>query len=147
MHVGPCIVLNAHFVGTTKFGRVRGVVNRNLFPEFREVWSVGPVIPCGYMHQSFTDTLKSGFSTTSPCFPVLMFFLFTALPVDQVRAFCTTYKCPTSRGGSLRQHGLLVSFLAIRTFRTLLLMALSLMSISNGTILLYIYVLICNRVQ
>jgi len=31
------------------------------------------------------------------------------------------YKCPTSRGGSMRQHGLLVSFLAIRMFRTLLL--------------------------
>jgi len=55
------------------------------------------------------------------------------------------YKCPTSRGGSLRQHGLLVSFLAIRTFRTLLLMTLSLMTVSNGrptpTILLYAYVI------
>ena len=47
------------------------------------------MIPCGDMHQSFTDTLKNGFSTTSPCLPIVsMFFLFTALPVDQVQAFC-----------------------------------------------------------
>jgi len=50
------------------------------------------------------------------------------------------YKCPTSRGGSLRQQGFLVSVLAIRTFRTLLLMALRLMSISVGIILLSFYV-------
>jgi len=81
------------------------------------------VIPCGDMHQSFTDTLEKWFFDNFPMFPiVLMVFLFTALPVDQVQAFCTSlYKCPTSHGGSMRQHGLLVSFLAIRMLRTLLL--------------------------
>jgi len=131
---------------TTKFGRVGGVVNRNLFPEFREVLSGGRVIPCGYMHQSFTDTLKSGFSTTSPCLPNSHSFNVLSIHcITSGSGASFLYKCPTSRGGSLRQHGLLDSFLAIRTFRPLLLMALSLMSISNGTTLLY--VLICNRVQ
>ena len=41
----------------TKFGSVMGLANRNLFPEFREIWSWGPVIPCGDMHQSFTDAI------------------------------------------------------------------------------------------
>jgi len=36
----------------TKFGSVRGLANRNLFPEFRG----GLMISCGDMHQSFTDT-------------------------------------------------------------------------------------------
>ena len=54
-----------------------GLANRNLFPEFRELWSRGPVIPCGDMHQFFTDTLvKWFFSTTFLCLPiVLVFFL------------------------------------------------------------------------
>jgi len=34
----------AHFCrSATKFGRIRGLANRNLFPEFRELWSGGPV--------------------------------------------------------------------------------------------------------
>jgi len=41
----------------TKCGHVRCVANRNLFPEFRELWSGSPVTPCGDMHQSFIDTL------------------------------------------------------------------------------------------
>jgi len=41
----------------TKFGNFGGLANRNLFLEFREVLSCGPVIPCGDMHQSFTGTL------------------------------------------------------------------------------------------
>jgi len=40
-----------------KFGSVRGLANRNLFPEFRELWSECPAMPCGDMHQSFTDAL------------------------------------------------------------------------------------------
>ena len=38
---------------------VRGLANRNLFLKFRELWSGGPAIPCGDMHQSFTDALAS----------------------------------------------------------------------------------------
>ena len=93
----------------TKFGNAGGLANQNLFPEFRELWSGCPVIPCGDMHQFFTDTLYSGFSTTSPlCLPIFSgFFLFTALPE---RGLCTSfhYKCPASRGDSLWQQGLLV---------------------------------------
>jgi len=62
--------------------------NRNLFLEFRELWSGGPVILCSDMHQSFTGTL--GLLTTLVCLSiVLVFFLFTALPQDYVQAFCT----------------------------------------------------------
>ena len=36
------------------------------------------------MHQSFTDTLEKWFFDNFPMFPiVIVFFLFTALPVDQ----------------------------------------------------------------
>jgi len=37
-----------------KFGSVRGLANWHSFPEFCELWSGGPAIPCGDMHQSFT---------------------------------------------------------------------------------------------
>jgi len=37
------------------------LANRNLFPEFRELWSVGPVIPCGDMHQPFSDAVVKCF--------------------------------------------------------------------------------------
>jgi len=40
-----------------KFGSVRGLANRHLFPEFGELRSWVPAIPCGDMHQFFTDTL------------------------------------------------------------------------------------------
>ena len=39
----------------TKFGSVKGLAIRHLFPEFGELWSGVPAIPCGDMHQSFTD--------------------------------------------------------------------------------------------
>jgi len=45
----------------TKIGRVVGLANRHLFPEFGELWTGGPAIPCGDMHQSFTDALVSSF--------------------------------------------------------------------------------------
>ena len=49
------------------------------------------MISCSDMHQSFTDTLEKWFFDNFPMFPiVLMVFLFTALPVDQVQAFCTS---------------------------------------------------------
>jgi len=31
----------------------RGLANWHLFPEFRDLWSGGPVMPCGDMHLSF----------------------------------------------------------------------------------------------
>jgi len=93
---------------TMKFGSVRGLSSRYLLPEFHELWSGGPMIPCDNMHQSFTDTLVKWFLTTSPCLSiVLVFFLFTALPEDQVQAFCTS----ASRDSSLRQHSFLVCVL------------------------------------
>jgi len=46
----------------TKFSMVRGLANRHLFPEFRELWSGGPAIPCGDLHHSFTDALVIIFS-------------------------------------------------------------------------------------
>ena len=74
----------AHFCRSTmKFGSVRGLSSRYLLPEFNELWSGGPMIPCGNMHPSFTDTLVKWFLTTSPCLSiVLVLFLFTALPED-----------------------------------------------------------------
>jgi len=42
---------------TAKFGSVMGLANGHLFPEFRELWSGGPAMPCGDMHQSFIDAL------------------------------------------------------------------------------------------
>jgi len=41
----------------TKFGSVRGLTIRHLFPEFAELWSVSRTIPCGDVHPSFTDAL------------------------------------------------------------------------------------------
>jgi len=40
-----------------KFGMVRGLDNRHLLPEFREIWSGGLAIPYGDMHHFFTDAL------------------------------------------------------------------------------------------
>jgi len=33
----------------------RGLPNRKLYSEFRELWSGGPLVPCSDMHQSFID--------------------------------------------------------------------------------------------
>jgi len=67
----------------TKFGIVSGMANRNLFPEFRELYSEGPVIPCGDMRQSSTDALVKRFFDNFPCLPIVLdLFLFTALPED-----------------------------------------------------------------
>ena len=51
-----------------KFGNVGVLANRNVFPEFRELWSGGPVIPCSDMHQSFTDALVKWFFDNFPTF-------------------------------------------------------------------------------
>ena len=43
----------------------------------------GPVIPCGDMHQSFTDALVKWFFDNFPWLPIVLdWFLFTALPKD-----------------------------------------------------------------
>ena len=38
-----------------EFGMVRGLANGHVFPEFGELWTAGRAIPCGDLHQSFTD--------------------------------------------------------------------------------------------
>ena len=62
------------------------------------------MIPCGDMHQSFTDTLvKWIFSTTSPCLPIVLvlccfyslrcpriIYLFRNLQVQNAQASCTS---------------------------------------------------------
>jgi len=87
-----------------------GLVNRNLFTEFRELWSGGPVIACGDMHQSFTDTLVKWLFDNFPIFADSFSVLSIHCVTRGLHASCFLYKCPASRGGSLRQHGLLVTF-------------------------------------
>ena len=56
----------------TKFGNVGGLANRNLFPEFGEVWSEGPVIPYGNIHQLlYTLVHYDNFPTCADSFSVL----------------------------------------------------------------------------
>jgi len=50
-HNGYLEFLRIFSWSATIFRRVRGLANRNLFPEFRELWSGGSVIPCADMHQ------------------------------------------------------------------------------------------------
>jgi len=65
------------------------------------------VIPCGDMHQSFTGTLVKWFIDKFPMF---------ADSVSVVSIHCVArglgasflYKCPALRGGSVRQHCLLI---------------------------------------
>ena len=90
---------------TTKFGSVRGLANQHLFPEFRELWFAGPVIPCGDMHQSFANPPY----TCKVVFRQLPSVLSVHCIVGRLAA-SFLYKCPASRGSSLRQHGLLVVF-------------------------------------
>jgi len=54
-------ILHTFCRSAMKFGHIRGVVNRNLLPKFRKLWSWGPVIPCCNMHQSFPDALVKWF--------------------------------------------------------------------------------------
>jgi len=67
------------------------------------------VIPCGDMHQSFTDTLVKcffdNFSMFADSFSVLSIHCVRR---PKIRCKLSVYKCPASRSGSLRQHGLLV---------------------------------------
>ena len=84
----------------TKFGNVRGLANRNLFPEFRELWSGGSVIPCGDMHQPFADTLVKRFFDNFPMFAD-GFSVLSIHCVARGLGESFLYKRPASRGGSL----------------------------------------------
>ena len=64
-------------------------------------WSGGPVIPCGNMHQSFTRTLVKLFFHNFPTF---------ADSFNVLSIHCVARRLGASRGGSRRQHGLLVNF-------------------------------------
>ena len=94
----------------TKFGSVRGVANRHLFPEFCKLWSGGPVIPCGDMHQSFTDALVKWLFDNFPMFADSSSVLSIHCVARGLGA-SFLYKCLASRGSSLRQHGFLVFYL------------------------------------
>jgi len=83
------------------------LANRNVFPEFHELWSGGPVIPCGDMHQSFIDAHVNWFFDNFPMFSYSFRLVFIHCIL---RGLSTSflYECGASRGSSLRQHGLLV---------------------------------------
>jgi len=50
----------AHFfLEGDEIGTIRDVANWLLFPKFRKLWSGDPAIPCGNMHQSFTDAVAN----------------------------------------------------------------------------------------
>jgi len=83
------------------------MANRNLFPDFRELWPGSP-IPCGDMHQSFTDTIVKWFFYNFPVFADSFSVFFSILCTVRGLGAIVLYKCPALRAGSLRQHGLLV---------------------------------------
>jgi len=59
----------AHFVSQRdEIGNVGGLANRNLFPEFRELWSEGLVIPCGDASVLHWCTCKTVFFDNFPMF-------------------------------------------------------------------------------
>jgi len=68
-----------------KFGNVTGLANRALFSEVRDLWSGGPVTPCGDMHQSFTDAL------VKRCFDNFPMF------ADSFSVFFYSPRCPRIR--------------------------------------------------
>jgi len=78
-----------------------------LIPEFCELWSGVPVIPCGDMHQFFTRALVKWFFNNFPTFAD-SFRLVSIDCVARRLGASFLYKCLASHGSSLRQHGLLV---------------------------------------
>jgi len=109
----------AHFCpSATKFGNVGGLAIRHLFAEFRELWSGDPVIPCGDMHQSFTDALVKWSFDNFPMFAD-SFSVVSIHCVDRGLDASFLYRCRASRGSSLRQHGFLVAQLTAESPRTL----------------------------
>jgi len=94
---------------TTKFVRVRGLAKRNLFSKFHELFSRDPVHDTMQRHASVLY-----WYTCKVVFRQLPMFVdsFSVLSIHCVaRGLGTSflYKCLTSRGGSLRQHDLLVA--------------------------------------
>ena len=76
------------------------------------------MIPCGDMHQSFTDTLVKWFFDNFSMFAD-SFRLVSILCVARGASFL--HKCTASRGSSfsLRQHGFLVHILVSLVFHLL----------------------------
>jgi len=60
-----------------------GVWLMETFPNFVNFGPLGPVIPCGDMHLSFTDALVKWFFDNFPVLPIVLeLFLFSAFPED-----------------------------------------------------------------
>ena len=78
-----------------KFGNVEGLP----VDEFCELQSMGPMIPCSTMHQSFTGTLVKFFRN----FPMSAdsFSFLSSHCVAQVLGASFVYKCRASCSGSL----------------------------------------------
>jgi len=91
-----------------KFVHIRGLANRNLFPDFHELSSDGP-FDTMWQHASilYWCICKVVFLTTSPCLSI-GFRLVSIYCVAQRLDASFLYKCPASRGSSLCQHGLLI---------------------------------------
>ena len=87
----------------TKFGRIMDLANRNLFPELRQLSSRSTVIPCGDMHQSFSNSLVKWFFDNFPMFAD-RFRLVSIHCVVRGLDANFLYMYPESRGSSLRQH-------------------------------------------
>jgi len=75
-----------------------GLANWNLFPEFRKLWSGGPVIPCSDMHNYFTGTLLKWFFDNFALFAD-SFSVLSIHCVARCLGASFLYKCPASRGG------------------------------------------------
>ena len=86
------------------------VTERELWPtNFREAFFHN-VIPCGDMHQSFTDALVKWLFDNFPMFADSSSVLSIHCVARGLGA-SFLYKCLASRGSSLRQHGFLVFYL------------------------------------
>jgi len=73
------------------------------------------VIPCGNMHQSITHRLVKWFFDNFPMFAD-SFRLLSIHCLARGLGACFLYKCPASRGSSLRQHGLLVAVAVVQNY-------------------------------
>jgi len=70
----------AHFCrSASKFSSVRGIGAWQVLNDFGELWSGGPAIPCGDLHQSFTDTLV----LMCPCFFIWTHIVYLLCDVEE----------------------------------------------------------------
>jgi len=67
------------------------------------------MIPCGDMHQSFTDTVVKWFFDNFAMFAD-SFSILSIHCVARGLDTCFVYECPAWRGGSMQQYGLLVTY-------------------------------------